>query len=219
MIKNEKNENEVGIVTIKKSPNSISEQFLLDIKKSSSFLKETNITSENKDSNIQKNNSSIPIKDGENGEEIKSKSSFFKKNKKSKKNEKKNDKKNDFFKINKKKGKEKIPKLLKNKERLKIPFRKRMSIGNDNTKLSLKNLDNIDKIIKSLPNQPVKVRLDINGNEINKKNRKKVHITFLDTIPTKKLIEVIPIQSYKQYNIIEKIQEPDLYYNKCCIIF
>jgi len=219
MIKNEKNENEVGIVTIKKSPNSISEQFLLDIKKSSSFLKETNITSENKDSNIQKNNSSIPIKDGENGEEIKSKSSFFKKNKKNKKNEKKNDKKNDFFKINKKKGKEKIPKLLKNKERLKIPFRKRMSIGNDNTKLSLKNLDNIDKIIKSLPNQPVKVRLDINGNEINKKNRKKVHITFLDTIPTKKLIEVIPIQSYKQYNIIEKIQEPDLYYNKCCIIF
>ena len=222
MIKNEKNENEVGIVTIKNSPNSISEQFLLDIKKSSSFLKETNITSENKDSNIQKNNSSIPIKDGENGEEIKSKSSFFKKNKKNKKNEKnekKNDKKNDFFKINKKKGKEKIPKLLKNKERLKIPFRKRMSIGNDNTKLSLKNLDNIDKIIKSLPNQPVKVRLDINGNEINKKNRKKVHITFLDTIPTKKLIEVIPIQSYKQYNIIEKIQEPDLYYNKCCIIF
>lgn len=216
MIKNEKNENEVGIVTIKKSQNSISEQFLLDIKKNSSFLKETNITSENKDSNIQKNNSSIPIKDGENGEEIKSKSSFFKKSKKNKKN----DKKNDFFKINKKKGKEKIPKLLKNKERQKIPFRKRMSIGNDNnTKLSLKNLDNIDKIIKSLPNQPVKVRLDINGNEINKKNRKKVHITFLDTIPTKKLIEIIPIQSYKQYNIIEKIQEPDLYYNKCCIIF
>ena len=121
--------------------------------------------------------------------------------------------------MNKKKGKEKINKLLKNKERLKIPFRKRMSIGNDNTKLSLKNIENIDNIIKSLPNQEIKVRLDTYGNEINKKNKKKVHITFLDTIPTKKLIEIIPIQSYKKYNIIEKIPEQDLYYNKCCIIF
>jgi hypothetical protein len=154
------------------------------------------------------------VKVGETGEEIKSKSSFFKKNKKNKKN----DKKSDFFKVNKKKGKEKITKLLKNKERLKIPFRKRMSIGNDNTKLSLKNIDNIDNIMKSLPNQQIKVRLDTCGNEINRKNKKKVHITFLDTIPTKKLTEIIPIQSYKQYNIIEKIPDQDLYYNKCCII-
>lgn len=43
-----------------------------------------------------------------------------------------------------------------------------MSIGNDNTKLSLKNIENID-IIKSLPNQEIKVRLDTYGNEINKK--------------------------------------------------
>jgi hypothetical protein len=57
-----KNENEVRIITIQKSPNNISEsQFLVDIKKSASFLKETNITSENKDSNIQKNNSSNQI--------------------------------------------------------------------------------------------------------------------------------------------------------------
>ena len=39
-----KNENEVKKITIKKMPNSISESpFFLDIKKSSSFLKETNI--------------------------------------------------------------------------------------------------------------------------------------------------------------------------------
>ena len=211
-----KNENEVKKITIKKMPNSISESpFFLDIKKSSSFLKETNITSENKDSNIQKNNSSNQIKDGEAGEENKSKSSFCKKNKKNKKN----NKKSDLLKVNKKKGKEKNTKFLKNKERLKIPFRKRMSIGNGNAKLSLKNIDNIDNILKSLPNQQIKVRLDTYGNEINKKNKKKVHITFLDTIPTKKLIEIVPIQSYKQYNIIEKIPEQDLYYKKCCIIF
>ena len=208
-----KNENEVRIIKIKKSPNSISDsQFLVDIKKSASFLKETNITSENKDSNIQKNNSSNQIKDGEAGEENKSKSSFCKKNKKNKKN----NKKSDLLKVNKKKGKEKNTKFLKNKERLKIPFRKRMSIGNGNAKLSLKNIDNITK---SLPNQQIKVRLDNYGNEINKKNKKKVHITFLDTIPTKKLIEIIPIQSYKQYNIIEEMQEQDLYYKKCCKIF
>ena len=215
MIKNE-NENEVRIIKIKKSPNSISDsQFLVDIKKSASFLKETNITSENKDSNIQKNNSSNQIKDGEIGEEIKSKTSFCKKNKKNKKN----NKKSDLLKVNKKNQKEKTSKFLKKKERLKIPFRKRMSIGNDNAKLNLKNIDNIDNILKSLPNQQIKVRLDTFGTEINKKNKKKVHIAFLDTIPTKKLIEIIPIQSYKQYNIIEEMQEQDLYYKKCCIIF
>lgn len=213
-----KNENKPRIITIKKSPKSISEShFLLDIKKSTSFLKETNITSENKDSNIQKNNSSNQIKEGETGEQIKSKSSFFKKNKK-------NEKKSDLLKINKKKGKEKVTKLIKNKERLKIPFRKRMSISNDNnTKLNLKKIDsleNLDNIIlKSLPSQQDKVRLDNYGNEINKKNKKKVHIRFLDTIPTKKLIEIIPIQSIKQYNIIEKIPSQQLYYNKCCLIF
>ena len=38
--------------------------------------------------------------------------------------------------MNKRKGKEKNTKFLKNKERLKIPFRKRMSIGNGNATLN-----------------------------------------------------------------------------------
>lgn len=202
-------ENEPRI--IKRSQNTIPEyQFLDDIKKSSSSLKDSHITSTNKDSNIKKF-SSNHLYDGPIGDDTRSKSSFFQKKKKSRKSDKKNE-----LNKNKKKEREKISKLLKN-ERLKIPTGKRMSIANNNIKL---NLNNIDQIIQSLP-IPEKNRLDYYGNKIGKENKKNVHITFLDTIPSNKLIEIIPIQSFKEFNIIEKMPDEDFisYCSKCCQIF
>ena len=65
-------------------------------------------------------------------------------------------------------------------------------------------------------NDKVKVRTDKNGIEINKNNKKKVHITFLDDIPPNKITDTINIQSFKQYNIIEKMPgEDDANPNKC----
>ena len=61
-----------------------------------------------------------------------------------------------------------------------------------------------------------------NGIEINKINKKKVHITFVDNIPnSKRLVEEIPILSYKNYNFINYINK-DENNNKCgvcCFIF
>jgi len=148
------------------------------------------------------------------GEEIRSKSSSVQKNK----NKKKSAKKSESFK-NKKREKEKLSKFLK-KERLKIPTGKRMSQANDVLKF---NINNIDKIFKSIEkkNAPFE-RKDSYGNKINKENKKNVHIRFADKLPTnrKKLIEVIPIESFKEYNLMEKIPNEGAFsFNKCCIIF
>ena len=62
----------------------------------------------------------------------------------------------------------------------------------------------------------------MNGIEINKNNKKKVHITFLDDIsPNNKLIETIMIQSFKKFNIIDDNSKQENI-NKCgvcCYIF
>ena len=91
-------------------------------------------------------------------------------------------KKTKKFVHNKKKRKSKdIFRLLKNKEKIKIPTGKRMSNANNSSKL---NLNNIDKILESYKpkEKEIKIRKDKNGIEINKNNKKKVHITFLDKI-------------------------------------
>ena len=137
---------------------------------------------------------------------------------KNKKSKKRTERKSESYK-NKKKDKKKSVKMLKN-ERLKIPTGKRMSNNQDRVKL---NLNNIDAIIKSsLPEKNTNnTRLDSYGNKINKENKKNVHIRFLDNIPSNKLIEIIPIESFKQLNIIEKIPKKELISlcSKCCQIF
>lgn len=205
MIKNENN-----IKIIKRSQNSIPESNISDIKKNASFSKENHITLNNNNSNIKKSCSNHLL-EGTTGDDSKSKSSLCHKSKKLKK---KLTKKSKSMK-NKKRDKEKIAKLLKN-ERLKIPTGKRMSIANNKIKI---NLNNIEKIIKSLPKN--NIRLDTYGNQINKENKKNVHIRFLDNIPSNELIEIIPIQSFKQLNIIEKIPDEQLISicSKCCQIF
>ena len=74
-------------------------------------------------------------------------------------------------------------------------------------------------------------RKDVYGVPINKRNKKKIKVTFSDTVNSNiskngknQLTEVIPIASYKKYNYIEGLpKEEDMANNKstcqCCIIF
>lgn len=203
-----KNENENDVKTIKNTQNIIPEQIVEDIKKNTSISKEDQLALEIKETNM-KTISSNHLVEGTTGDDTKSKNSSGKKNNTKKKLDKKCE-------PNKTKKKSKISKFLK-KERLKIPTGKRMSIANNSSKL---NLNNIDKILL-IPKQKSKTRVDKNGNKISKENRKNVHITFLDTIPSCKLIEIIPIQSYKKFNYIEKMPDEQLisFCSKCCEIF
>ena len=123
--------------------------------------------------------------------------------------------------INKKKRKSRdIFRLMKNKEKIKIPSGKRFSNVNSSSKLNLNNI-NIFETEKP-PTKETKARKDKNGIEINKFNKKKVHITFLDNIsPNNKITETIIIQSYKNYNLFDNIPNEENI-NKCgvcCNIF
>lgn len=70
-------------------------------------------------------------------------------------------------------------------------------------------------------------RKDVYGVPINKRNKKRIKVTFSDTVNSvnskNQLVEVIPIASYKKYNYIEGMpREEDLVTNKstcqCCLI-
>ena len=70
-------------------------------------------------------------------------------------------------------------------------------------------------------------RKDVFGVPINKRNKKRIRVTFSDTIKKdnipKQLVEVIPIISFKKFNYIEGLQnEEDSVSNKstckCCLI-
>lgn len=126
----------------------------------------------------------------------------------------------------KKKNKPKITKFVK-KEKLKIPIGKRMSIT-QNTKLNLNinnnsNSTNNLNIVKSFtPRKVENIRTDKNGIEINKTNKKIVHITFLDEITPNQITEIVNIESFKKFNIVEKKQSKQASlsdYSKCCNIF
>ena len=120
---------------------------------------------------------------------------------------------------NKKRNKDKLSKLLKN-EKSKIPTGKRMTIAQNSSKL---NLNNFKDILNSYtPPKEVNMRTDKNGVEIKKSNKKLVHITFIDEIPPYKFTETVNIQSFKQFNIVEKLPEEQLELpkcSKCCNIF
>ena len=203
-----KNENENDVKNIKNTLSSNPEPIVEEIKKNTSISKQEQLTLENKETNM-KTISSNHIVEGTTGDDTKSKNSSSKKNNSKKKADKKCE-------LNKFKKKNKISKFLK-KERLKIPTGKRMSIANNTTKF---NLNNIDKILL-IPKQNSKTRVDKNGNKISKENKKNFHITFLDTLPSCKLIEIIPIQSYKKYNFIENMPDEQIisFCSKCCQIY
>lgn len=70
---------------------------------------------------------------------------------------------------------------------------------------------------------PKKERTDIYGNVISKKNKKKVKVSFIDKVTTQSLVNVIEIESFKNYNYIygmPKEEKIDKSTNcKCCFIF
>ena len=70
-----------------------------------------------------------------------------------------------------------ISKLLKNKEKIKIPTGKRMSNANNHTKLNLNNINILESYKPST--KELKIRRDKNGIEINKINKKKCILLFL----------------------------------------
>ena len=202
------------------------------IGKNISYQRESNLSSSKNNNNIQQNKSvsSNHILNSI-GDETKDKSTINIKIKKKEKKEKKSEEKNkkrqksgekeekdkSNMDKNKKKSREKIIKILKHNEKLKIPTGKRRSIAGNSIKL------NINNMLKSLtPPKEIKIRTDKNGIEINKLNKKKVHITFRDDIsPNYKITDTINIESYKKFNVFETLStENNLSnLNKCCNIF
>ena len=171
-------------------------------------INKNNITPKNK--SISSNHLFIPIE-----EDKKSKRSNSKTSKKGKE-------KNDLYKI-KKKSKDKISNLLKNKEKMKIPTgkkRRSFAYAGNNLKLNFNNYNNLSKSFT--PPKETNIRTDKNGIIINKNNKKLVHITFLDDIsPENKITDTINIQSYKKYNIVKDMPWEDNLSNcsKCCYIY
>ena len=115
---------------------------------------------------------------------------------------------------NKKREREKMLKLFRNNEKIKIPRCKRKSNVELDSKLVF---NNIEKSIQT----PIKERKDSFGNIIAKDNKKNVHISFQGDSSQKKLIDLIPIQSFKKFNIIEKNDNKATkpYVSRCCEIF
>ena len=115
---------------------------------------------------------------------------------------------------NKKRENEKIIKLLRNNEKIKIPTGKRKSNVEKNDKLNINNIENYMK-------KHTKERKDFFGNKITKENKKNVHISFKDFFKGKKLCDLINIESFKSFNIIEqnnpKTTKP--FCTRCCSIF
>ena len=87
-----------------------------------------------------------------------------------------------------------------------------------------------DLRLKDLTTNNENQRKDGYGVPINKRNKKKIKVTFTDTLNTinsknekNQLVEIIPIESYKKYNYVEGLpREEDLATTKsncqCCLI-
>ncbi len=177
-------------------------QFSEVTKKDNSLLKEVNIAINGKDKMIKKTLTN-QLYDGVTSiDESKSKNNFHLiKNK---------PKKTYSFKFKKDKTKDmnKILNLLKNNKKIKIPSGKGMCNINNIDIYVKRNLNNKEKNLESIENNPEKnARLDIYRNKIIKGNKKNIHIRFLDNIDSNKLIDVIPLQSLKKYNIIEELPD------------
>ena len=67
------------------------------------------------------------------------------------------------------------------------------------------------------------VRLDHNGVEINKKNKKKVKISFIDAISTNQLVTIISVDNFKEYNYVPMPSLEDIYVKSkttcACVIY
>ena len=69
-----------------------------------------------------------------------------------------------------------------------------------------------------------KERYDIYGNIINKKNKKKIKVSFIDTVTHQPLANIIDIESFRKYNYTPDIPKEEKINNvsancQCCFIF
>ena len=91
----------------------------------------------------------------------------------------------------------------------------------DLNKYSFINEKEKEKEIKTSPEK--KERLDIFGNVISKKNKKNVRISFIDKVTSQPLVNIVEIESFKNYNYIfgmPKEQKIDKSTNcQCYLIF
>ena len=123
-----------------------------------------------------------------------------------------------------------------NKQKIKSHKERIMSILNQEKskivrKESILPIKNVET-----PKEEKKERTDRNGTVINKKNKRKIKVTFIDQInkinksnkndkndKNNKLVTVIKIESFKQYNVIVGMPKEDYYNNKseckCCLIY
>ncbi len=83
-----------------------------------------------------------------------------------------------------------------------------------NDKLNINNIENYMK-------KHTKERKDFFGNKITKENKKNVHISFKDFFKGKKLCDLINIESFKSFNIIEQNNPKTIkpFCTRCCSIF
>lgn len=105
----------------------------------------------------------------------------------------------------------------------------RQKLGPEKSKI-IKKEPNYLKNIELYKEEDKKERTDRNGITINKKNKRKVKITFIDQIDKdKKLVTEIKIESFKQYNVMLGMPKEDYYHGNngnnrnnqdccCCLI-
>lgn len=103
--------------------------------------------------------------------------------------------------------------------------RKKYSMIKMVEKKKKKNNNNLftNKIVETKLENDKKERLDFYGNVIEKKNKKKVKVSFIDIVTSQPLVNVIDIESFKNYNYIEGMHDGEkLGANTecvCCLIF
>ena len=73
------------------------------------------------------------------------------------------------------------------------------------------------------PENNKKERRDFYGNVIKKKNKKKVKVSFIDNVTSHPLVEIINIESFKNFNYIEGMPKENVKVTDaecvCCLIF
>ena len=101
-----------------------------------------------------------------------------------------------------------------NRPKIKNQKEKNMTLlGQEKSKINKKEPIYALKKVEIPPKEENKVeRTDRNGTVINKKNRKKVKISFIDQVDKhKKLVTEVKIESFKKYNIILGMPKEDYY--------
>ena len=67
------------------------------------------------------------------------------------------------------------------------------------------------------------LRKDRNGNDITSKNKKQVKVTFIDLVTSEPFANITPVESYKEYNTVDRPLREDVYVKTvatcACIIY